>query len=119
MNRIGAMFPLIVFVCVHSMHGQGVAPLKLVQTITMPGVEGRIDHLNVDVEGQRLFVAALGNNTLEVIDLAQGKRIRSIAGLREPQASSTFPSLTRLWLQMATMAPYEPLMRNPTRRYPV
>src|SRR5437667_2251240 len=96
MNRIGAMFPLIVFVCVHSMHGQGVAPLKLVQTITMPGVEGRIDHLNVDVKGQRLFVAALGNNTLEVIDLAQGKRIRSIAGLREPQGVVYIPELDQV-----------------------
>src|SRR5262245_30583651 len=43
--------------------------LQLVQTIPLPGVERRIDHLAVDVPGQRLFVAALGNNTLEVVDL--------------------------------------------------
>jgi DNA-binding beta-propeller fold protein YncE len=51
----------------------------------MPGVEGRIDHLTVDINGKRLFVAALGNNTAEVLDLAQEKRARSISGLREPQ----------------------------------
>ena len=45
-------------------------PLRLVQTIPMPGVEGRIDHLAVDLKGQRLFVAALGNNTVEVVDLS-------------------------------------------------
>src|SRR6266699_364965 len=45
-------------------------PLRLVQTILLPGVEGRIDHFAVDAKGQRLFVAALGNNTVEVVDLA-------------------------------------------------
>jgi hypothetical protein len=47
-------------------------PLRLAQTIALPGVEGRIDHLAVDVQNQRLFLAALGNNTLEVIDLKDG-----------------------------------------------
>ena len=46
-------------------HGQNRAPLRLVQTIAMPSVEGRIDHLSADVKGQRVFVAALGNNSLE------------------------------------------------------
>jgi len=54
-------------------YGQGNAHLRLVQTIPMPGVEGRIDHLSADVKGQRVFVAALGNNSLEVIDIAQKK----------------------------------------------
>ena len=62
-----------------------LTPLRLVQTIPLQGVAGRIDHLSVDLKGQRLFVAALGNNSVEVIDLAQGKRIHSITGLAEPQ----------------------------------
>ena len=49
------------------------APLKLTQTIPLPGVKGRFDHFAIDSKGNRLFVAALGNNTLEVIDLAAGK----------------------------------------------
>jgi hypothetical protein len=61
------------------------APIRLVQTIPLPGVEGRIDHLAVDVAGQRLFVAALGNNTVEVVDLKQGVRVRSLPGFKEPQ----------------------------------
>ena len=59
--------------------------LHQAQTIPLPGVEGRFDHFGVDVQGQRLFVSALGNNTLEVIDLRHGKRLTSIMGLREPQ----------------------------------
>jgi len=61
------------------------APLRLVQTITLPGVEGRIDHLAVDLAGRRLFVCALGNGTLEVIDLESGRRVQSLTGFEEPQ----------------------------------
>ena len=43
--------------------------LKLVQTIPLPGVRGRLDHMGVDLERKRLFVAASDNNTLEVVDL--------------------------------------------------
>src|SRR4030095_15113554 len=54
------------------------APLHLVQTIPLPHVEGRIDHLAVDLHGQRLFVAALGNNTLEVLDLQGGTHLQTL-----------------------------------------
>jgi len=66
-------------------------PLTLIRRISLPGVEGRIDHMAVDRMGQRLFVAALGNNTLEVLDLKQGKRLHAIAGLREPQGVAYLP----------------------------
>jgi DNA-binding beta-propeller fold protein YncE len=60
-------------------------PLRLMQTIALPNVEGRIDHMAVDVKGQRLFIAALGNDTVEVLDLRSGKDIRSIRVFHEPQ----------------------------------
>jgi hypothetical protein len=60
-------------------------PLKLVQTIPLPGVKGRIDHMSADVKGQRLFIAGLGNGSLEVVDLAAGKVVHSIPGLKYPQ----------------------------------
>src|ERR1041384_8105962 len=47
---------------------QSPAALQLTATIPMPNVSGRIDHLGVDEIRQRLFVAALGNDTVEVID---------------------------------------------------
>ncbi|HEY2989048.1 MAG TPA: YncE family protein [Candidatus Binatia bacterium] len=77
------------------------APLKLVQTIPLPNVEGRIDHMAVDLKGQRLFVAALGNNTVEIIDLRDGKRIRSITGLHEPQGVGFVPDLNKLFVANA------------------
>jgi DNA-binding beta-propeller fold protein YncE len=77
---------------------QAGPPLKLVQKIPMPGVAGRIDHLSVDVKGRRLFVSALGNNTVEVLDLASGKDIHSIAGMREPQGVFFVPESDRIFI---------------------
>jgi DNA-binding beta-propeller fold protein YncE len=71
-------------------------PPRLLQTIPLAGVQGRIDHLAVDVAGQRLFVAALGNNTVEVIDLKKGERIRSLAGFKEPQGVAYLPDTNTL-----------------------
>jgi len=63
------------------------SPLKLVQTIPMPGVQGRLDHFGLDVKGKRIFVAALGENqnTVEVLDLGSGKLVASIPGQSKPQ----------------------------------
>jgi DNA-binding beta-propeller fold protein YncE len=68
-------------------------PLVAVQSIELPHVEGRIDHLGYDSAGQRLFVAALGNNTVEVIDLKKGAVLRSVTGFREPQGIAFVPDL--------------------------
>src|SRR4051812_26271573 len=67
------------------------SPLHLVQTIPLPGVEGRIDHLAVDLATHRLFVCALGNDTLEVVDLEKGRRIQSVPGFNEPQGIVFMP----------------------------
>src|SRR5436309_15608876 len=72
--------------------------LRLVQTIALPNVEGRIDHLAVDVKSQRLFLAALGNNTLEVIDLKAGKVIHSVKRLREPQGVAFIPEANAVYV---------------------
>src|SRR6266516_1872992 len=74
------------------------APLKLTKTIALPGVEGRIDHLAFDAAGERLFVCALGNNTVEVVDLRQGVRVHSITGLGSPQGIAYIPELDRLFI---------------------
>ncbi len=71
--------------------GSGQTPLTLVGTIDLPGVEGRIDHLAVDTGAQRLYVAALGNNTVEVLDLKGSRHIRSLPGFREPQGIAVVP----------------------------
>src|SRR5437762_8651018 len=66
-------------------------PLALVGTIALPGVEGRIDHLAIDTAAQRLYVAALGNNTVEVLDLKSSSHAKSVPGFREPQGIAFLP----------------------------
>ena len=72
--------------------------IRLIQTIPLPNVSGRIDHLSVDLKDQRLFVAALGNNTVEVLDLSTGKVIHSISGLSEPQSALFVAELNKLYV---------------------
>ena len=52
--------------------------------------------MSVDVAGGRLFVSALGNNTVEVIDIKAGTRVKTISGLQEPQGVLYVPSTDRL-----------------------
>src|SRR3954465_5318817 len=51
--------------------------------IELPNVNGRIDHFSADVKGRRLFMAALGNHTVEVLDMQSGKRVGPIPNLAE------------------------------------
>ena len=67
--------------------GQQSSALSLTTHIPLPNVKGRIDHMGVDVKGQRLFVAGVANHTLEVIDLKSGQRVRTITNLEEPQGA--------------------------------
>lgn len=77
---------------------QSSQPLRLVQTISMPDVKGRLDHMDVDVKGKRLFVAGLENGSLEVVDLRAGKRVKSIPGFQKPQGIAYVPSLNKVFV---------------------
>jgi DNA-binding beta-propeller fold protein YncE len=66
-------------------------PLVLERTIPLPSVSGRIDHMAVDLGRGRLFVAELGNGSVEAIDLAAGKPVHRITGLHEPQGVGFVP----------------------------
>ena len=68
-------------------------PLVLVRAIELPRVEGRIDHLAFDSTTHRLYVAALGNNTVEVLDAAAGSHLKSVTGFREPQGIAVLPDI--------------------------
>src|ERR1041384_3901458 len=59
--------------------------VRLVKTVPLAGVEGRIDHMTLDSDGKRLFIAALGNNSVEVVDTETGARAGSIRDIKEPQ----------------------------------
>ncbi|HWW02514.1 MAG TPA: hypothetical protein VNZ64_22645 [Candidatus Acidoferrum sp.] len=81
-----------------AVHAAERAPLKLTQTIPLPGVKGRFDHFAIDTAGKRLFVAALGNNTLEVIGLAAGRRIRSLSGMSKPTGVLYLPGPNQVFV---------------------
>ena len=70
--------------------------IKHVASVPLPGVEGRFDHFGVDVEGRRLFVAALGNNTLEAIDLATSERAGTVKALKKPTGIAFVPALKQI-----------------------
>ncbi len=76
----------------------GKQALRLVQTISLPNVKGRLDHIDVDVKGKRLFVAGLENGTLEVVDLRAGKWMRSIPGFKKPQGALYVAELNKLFV---------------------
>src|SRR5712671_1986648 len=81
--------------------GQESSALLLKIHIPLPNVNGRIDHLSVDVKGQRLFVAAVDNHTLEVIDLKSGQRVHTITDLAEPQGVFYDASTNHLFVACA------------------
>src|SRR4051812_30589736 len=90
---------IICFVLVSRVQAQeGTAYLTLDKTILLEGVEGRIDHMAVDVGGQRLFVAALGNNSVEVVDLKGGRKIQSLSGFAEPQGIAYVREFDRIFV---------------------
>lgn len=92
---------LVIFLAAALASAQTNQPLHLEKTIELPDVQGRIDHMSVDVKGQRLFVSALGNNTVEVIDIKAGKRVKTITGLAEPQGVLYVPATDQLYVANA------------------
>jgi DNA-binding beta-propeller fold protein YncE len=69
-------------------------PLTLRTRIPLPDVYGRMDHYGWDSKRGILLVAALGNDTVEIVD--SWKRIRTITGLEHPQAAVYVPGLDRI-----------------------
>jgi DNA-binding beta-propeller fold protein YncE len=100
MNKVKIGIILLLLATVWGQSNDG-APLKLETTIPMADVQGRIDHLSVDLNNQRLFVAALGNNTVEVLDIKGAKRLHTISGLHEPQGVLYVPGENRLFVANA------------------
>jgi DNA-binding beta-propeller fold protein YncE len=89
---------LLLFISFSILHAASDAPPHLESTIALPGVQGRIDHMSFDAGSSRLFVAALGNNTVEVIDIKRAKRIHTISGLHEPQGVLYLADVNRLFV---------------------
>src|SRR6266545_3076588 len=76
-------------------------PLQLEAKIPLGDVNGRIDHMAVDLARQRLFVAELGNDSVGVIDPKDRKVVHTITGLKEPQGVGYVPSTDTLYVANA------------------
>jgi DNA-binding beta-propeller fold protein YncE len=78
---------------------QTTAPLRLVQTIPLPNVEGYFDHMAVDVKGQRLFVPGEHQRTIEIVDLRTGTVIHTITGFGgDPRKTVYIPQSNEIWV---------------------
>src|SRR5438045_1965809 len=84
MKRLIALLLVGPTFCLAGRAGAETPALTQMKTIPLPGVEGRFDHAAYDAQTHRLFFAALGNNTLEVVDVQTGQRVHSITGLKKP-----------------------------------
>lgn len=70
--------------------------LSLAGKVVLPNVSGRIDHIAYDSANQLAFIAALGNNTVEIVNIKTGQLVHTITGLREPQGIAYIPALKKL-----------------------
>ncbi len=95
MNPLRIAIPVLALF-LPSAQADETAPVTLAGTIALPDVEGRIDHLAIDLPGERLFVAALGNDTVEVIDLQAGSRVQTLRGFHVPQGLAFIPDRQQL-----------------------
>jgi DNA-binding beta-propeller fold protein YncE len=80
--------------------GQSAA-LPLRQRIALPNVDGRMDHMGVDVAGRRLFATAFDNHTLSVIDLTAGRQISLVPNLDKPQAAYYDAATNHLFVSLS------------------
>jgi DNA-binding beta-propeller fold protein YncE len=75
---------------------QSAPPMILTATVPLEGVKGRFDHF---ASGKgKVFVSALGNNTVEVIDLFQGALAHTITGVPNPQGVTFSPEANKLFV---------------------
>src|SRR2546427_2338669 len=90
---------LLLFAIPLLLHAQHSAPLKLIQSISLPGLkEGDFDHFAVDLDGHRLFLTAEANGLVEVFDTRTNKLIHTIRGIEAPHSMVYRPDLKRLFV---------------------
>jgi DNA-binding beta-propeller fold protein YncE len=72
--------------------------LRQVQTITLKGPAGRLDHLALDAKHGRLFVANMANASLDVVDLQAGKLVKQLPGQFGIQGIAYAADLDRIFV---------------------
>jgi len=93
-------FAILVLVLCSALHSsaQEKAPLRLTQTITLPGPTRKWDHFGVDLKGNRLFVTSEEEPAVEVFDLKTNKHLTSLTDFKEPHNVLPFPELKQIFV---------------------
>lgn len=99
MNRFRLTFVVLSALLAASALAQSGAPLKLIQTIPVPGLhDGDFDHFMINLPSHRLFLAAEDNGKVIVIDTRTSKILHVIAGLKSPHSMIFRRSLNKLFV---------------------
>src|ERR1700680_582066 len=88
---------VLAFACAVQSPAQEKAPLRLVQTITVPGVR-KWDHFGVDLKGNRLFVTSEDEPAIEVFDLRTNQHLQSLTEFKEPHNVLPLPELKKIFV---------------------
>src|SRR5215217_1522874 len=94
------LFSYFLFTCLGCKGQKPFGENQLIKEAIIPmnGVKGRIDHLDVNLEEKIIYVAALGNNSLEIVDIVKGNVLHSIKGLDEPQGVAYIPQQREIFV---------------------
>jgi DNA-binding beta-propeller fold protein YncE len=88
---------VLALACAVQSPAQEKTPLRLVQTIDVPGVR-KWDHFGVDLKGNRLFVSSEEEPAVEVFDLRTNKHLQSLTEFKEPHNVLPFPELKKIFV---------------------
>jgi DNA-binding beta-propeller fold protein YncE len=80
-----------------AVEAQSASPLTLQRTFELPAGTGKFDHFAIDLKADRLFLAATGNHSVEVLDLGSGKVVESVSALGKPHGLAWIAAASRLY----------------------
>jgi DNA-binding beta-propeller fold protein YncE len=99
MKRMRALILMGFAALAVSSKAQEKLPLKLVDTIPLPGLkDGDFDHFTPDVDGHRIFLTAEANGKVQVFDTNTNKLIHTIEDLKAPHAILYRNDLKKLFI---------------------
>jgi DNA-binding beta-propeller fold protein YncE len=79
-------------------YGRSLEPLKSIGVVRLLHVEGRLDQMAADVDGHRVFLSALTNNSVQVIDVKRKTVLYAIAGLAQPKGIGYLAGFDRIYV---------------------
>lgn len=113
--KIFAALCIACSLCVSSGVAQTASPLVLKRKIVLTGVKGKFDHFAIDESGNRLFAAATGNKSVEVIDLTSDRIVESLNGLGKPHGLAWVGAKGRLFVADGEKASLEVFEGKPLK----